>query len=913
VSAQRVVLLGTPRLEPSGFVRPKALAFLAYLLLEGRQTRQTLAELFWGKHTKRSDNSLRNQLSRLKDVVSLSVQRHLIGFEAASDFAELQQHLEQGEDLAAVQVYGGEFLSGFVPPKDSQLEQWLVTTRQFIKRQVLEAHLRLWHTNGDRALLERAHAVLLETDHDLRAWWMQQLEQPPPTARHNLPSRATAFFGRSHEQDLILERLLGSAQMVSLVGLGGIGKTSLALEVAGAALSQNHFLGGVFFVSLETALSGEEMLWRIAAALEVSLAAQPSVIEQIAAAIQQPTLLVLDNLEQVVGAADVLHLLLETAPQLRLLCTSREVLGLQAEHVYPLAGLEPSAAQALFLARSGQPQTDLGSVAALCQLLQGIPLALELAAGKLGQHSPQTLLHRLRQSMDTLVANNPDLPERQRSLRAVFEHSWALLPDSERQGLERMALFRGGALRSALLAVAEVSLSVLARLIDASLVQRVGQRYTIHPLILEFVAQVLAPKPEFADLRQRHARHYLDGTAQLLQHIRSPEAAHTMQRLEPELDNLGVAWAWAIEHQHHASIVALEEMVVFFDRKGIWQRGIEFFSQALEPRPADVDALAVLQIGVAWLSYRLEKFDAAIDAAQQVIKLKMVRDVHRSKSLNTLASVYSHLEQNKEAISTYLQILELPSAPERRVNILCNLARIYFDDGQIKKANTTLGKAKALLNNNASLELQIVVCLCEASFFAKSNQIAPEAFVQELLQTYHQSKADFLSTDVYFEVYLATFAFRAKNESEFLYFINLFFLHSRERRVLPMLAWAYIQVALYLEQNEPEDAISVLANALLLANAAKQTAIFIRAAIQFVKLYPSVLPEFVFHGLVSRADVFVWEKDMLNLVSQHAKSANSIEVAGAFVQSQIWLLEKADALRTPVVPRAIPNIFWTDQ
>jgi tetratricopeptide (TPR) repeat protein len=915
VLAHRVVVLGSPRLEPSGFARPKALAFLAYLLLEGRQTRQTLAELFWGHHTNRADNSLRNQLSRLKNTVSLVLQNHLIGFEASSDFAELQQHLEQGKDLAAVQLYGGEFLAGFVAPKDSQLEQWLLTTRQFIKRQVLEAHLRLWRSSRDEALLERAHAVLLETDHELRAWWVQQMGQPMPTARHNLPNRAAAFFGRNHEQHLVLERFLGtdSTQMVSLVGLGGIGKTRLALEVAHEALQNHHFAGGVFFVALETALSADEMQWRIAAALEVGLQAQPSPTEQIAAAIQQPTLLVLDNLEQVVGAADVLHHLLETAPQVRLLCTSREVLGLQAEHVYPLAGLEPSAAQALLLMRAPQAQTDPGLVGALCELLHGIPLALELASGQLAVQSPQDLLVRLQQSMETLVASNPELPKRQRSLRAVFEHSWALLADVERQGLERMALFRGGALRSALARVSEVSLSVLARLIDVSLVQRLGQRYTIHPLILEFVAQMLAPKPEFAALRQRHARHYLDGTALALERIRSPEAVQVMQHLEPELDNLGVAWTWAIEQKAFASIVALEEMVVFFDRKGIWQRGIEFFTQALESHPEDVDAVAVLQIGVAWLSYRLEKFEAAIEAANQVLKLEMVQVVHRSKALNTLASVYSHLEQNKEAILTYLQILELPSTPERRVNILCNLARIYFDDMQTEKANSTLEKAKVLLAKNNTLELRIVVCLCEASFFAKSNQVAPESFVQGLLETYHQSKSDFVSTDVYFEFYLAVFAWRVNDEHLFLYFMNLFFLHSTERKVLPLVALSYVQIAEFLEAKNSKDALAILAQALLLAHSIRQNAIFVQAALWFVKCYQYKLPEFVFYGLNSRVANNPWQKSVLESLYPKIKSANQSETAATFLYTQNWLLEQAKRLRTPVIPRAIPNIFWTHQ
>jgi predicted ATPase len=909
-------MLGKPRLEPSGFSRPKALAFLAYLLLEGKQSRQTMSELFWGHDPQHADNSLRNQLFQYKNRATIWLEQHLIGFEADSDLLQLQHHFDQGNDLAAVQLYQGEFLAGFSPSKDSQLHQWLLTTRQFIKRQVLEAHLRLWRSQADQNLLERAHAVLLETDTELSTWFLAQLEQPSPTTRHNLPSSPSPFFGRSQEQHLILERLHNpdaDAQMLSLVGLGGIGKTRLALEVGRAALSSQRFLGGVFFVPLETVQHANEMLWRIAVALEFNLAAQPSLLEQLGQAIVQPTLFILDNLEQVVDAAETLNELLEAVPHLGLLCTSREVLGLHAEHVYLLSGLEPVAAQALLLARAPQAQTDLGAVTALCQLLQGIPLALELAAGQLAAQSPQDLLARLRQSVESLVANSPDLPERQRSLRAVFGHSWALLSAPKRQALERMALFRGGARRSSLFGVADVSLSVLAHLIDASLVQRTGQRYGIHPLILEFVAEILSKKPEYPSLRQRHAEHYLENTAQSLQKIRSPEATQVMQQLEAELDNLDLAWAWALEQGEPNSVVSLEEMVVFFDRKALWQRGIEFFTRALAVKPEDDTAQAVLHIGVAWLNYRLEKFDAAIETAERVLQLEAVQDIHKSKALNTLASIHSHLEQNKEAISTYLQILELPSTPERRVTILCNLARIYFDDRQTEKANTTLTEAKALLEKNTSLELQIVVYLCEANFFAKENQEVPEVFVRKLVEIYHQSKKDFVYSQVYFELYLAIFALRAKDENTFLFFINLFFLHSNERRLPSLIAWAYIQVGLFLEQSNPKNALTFLASALLTAHAAKQNALFIQAALWFVKLYQGVLPDYVLDGLSSQVGITTWESDILKFARLKSKSVAPIRIGDDLLEAKNWLLHTAKSLGSPIETRAIPNIFWTHQ
>jgi hypothetical protein len=182
-----------------------------------------------------------------------------------------------------------------------------------------------------------------------------------------------------------------------------------------------------------------------------------------------------------------------------------------------------------------------------------------------------------------------------------------------------------------------------------------------------------------------------------------------------------------------------------------------------------------------------------------------------------------------------------------------------------------------------------------------------------LLETYHQSKSDFVSTDVYFEFYLAVFAWRVNDEHLFLYFMNLFFLHSTERKVLPLVALSYVQIAEFLEAKNSKDALAILAQALLLAHSIRQNAIFVQAALWFVKCYQYKLPEFVFYGLNSRVANNPWQKSVLESLYPKIKSANQSETAATFLYTQNWLLEQAKRLRTPVIPRAIPNIFWTHQ
>ncbi len=769
--------LGRTKLEPKKFGRPKAVAFLAYLLLEGRQNRQFMADLFWADAADPL-SSLRNQVLQLRPFVgeNLVVSRQFIEFKASCDVFEMLQRLEQGQLQAAIDCYQGDFLAGFGAPKNSELELWLLSTQKFLKRQILEVYLRLAESASFDAT--RAYALLNPNDHSLRRWLDAQvieLEQRNELKRiqvapNNLPPLSNEFIGRSQEISAILERFKNQAQLITLLGFGGIGKTRLSLETARSALGQQLYLGGIYFVALETAFSETDLLTRLVVALQISIQNSAPLLEQIKTHIaNQSMLLLLDNLEQLTEQTPILAEILEHCPNLRLLCTSREVLGLTTEHVYPIAGLETDdvagGAVQLFMIRAAQVFSDSEQVQilGLCQLLQGIPLAIELAVPQLQTQSLAQLQAALTQSLDTLQNNSPDLPERQRSLRAVFLHSWGLLGQTERQALRRMAIFKNGANRTALRTVGEIGLAQIAQLIDKSFVQRSQQRYTIHPLILEYSFELLFASSEFPRILEQHAVFYLDQTAAEMPKIRGAEAVGAMQKIETDYNNVEAAWAWALEHQDFVRVAALEEMVVYFDQKALFYVGIAFFedaNQAFKNVQNQALLLSGIAIGIAWLNFRLgnvEKAKMYGEYAVEYAKSELTLGKNNlSKAFNILGNTAS-LEYKHTAALNYfdeaVNYCDSDSLKIRKVMLLIRMAGIYRELEDFE-GFWKLWKSALVMNRKLNIDsIKVLIVLEKANFqvyYAPSKQVIK--FIPEIIEVYHLTKLSSAHSQPYFEI-----------------------------------------------------------------------------------------------------------------------------------------------------------------
>ena len=384
-----------------------------------------------------------------------------------------------------------------------------------------------------------------------------------PVRPTNLPADPGRLVGREAELGTLWDMLTGKRRLVTILGLGGTGKTRLAVAAAEGLLSA--FEGGVWLVALAGVRDPVALIPAIAAALSVADADDRSPEEAVAQRLRaRPTLLVLDNFEQLVEGAPSVAALLEQAPGTRVLITSQLPLRIAPEYLLRLAPLSADSAVTLFdeRARAAAPGFDLGEhrevVEAICARVDGMPLAVELAAARVSTLPPGELLARLDRSLGVLARGPRDLAERHRSLRAALDWTHALLEPGEQALLARLAAFAGPAPLDAVEAMAGVAgergpvdaLEALSGLIDASFVQRAdsrerGVRYTVAQAVRDFAAERLAASGEEHAVRAAHAAH-VAAVGETFRGVGTPDpVVARVIALEAEF---GVALAWTREH-----------------------------------------------------------------------------------------------------------------------------------------------------------------------------------------------------------------------------------------------------------------------------------------------------------------------------------------------------------------------------
>lgn len=388
----------------------------------------------------------------------------------------------------------------------------------------------------------------------------------------NLPSPLTSLIGREGELARIDGLLRGNGtRLATIVGAGGAGKTRLALAAAWAL--RDAFADGVWWVPLAgIATAGlptqyDALATAVGVAIGRPFEGRNMPLDELRSYLQERAmLLVLDNCEHLLIVAPFVRQLLEAAPRLRVLATSRVVLDTANEVVMRLEGLplpEPSAndpasyaAVQLFLERARRQTRDfddspaaLAAIVRLCRLLDGLPLGIELAARWVSHYTYDEIAQEIQADLNFLSVDSADIPERQRGLRAVFDYSWRLLVPAERQTLARLSVFRGSFDRAAAQEVATTRATTLAALVDASLLRSLGVgRYSLHELVRQFAAERLAQSAETELLAERHAAYYLDLMSRQESALfgDTPQAAATIIRAVAE--NLHPAWIWAVAH-----------------------------------------------------------------------------------------------------------------------------------------------------------------------------------------------------------------------------------------------------------------------------------------------------------------------------------------------------------------------------
>lgn len=394
------------------------------------------------------------------------------------------------------------------------------------------------------------------------------------TSESSLPVFATLFIGREHEIDIVLQQILDPAcRMLTLTGPGGVGKTRLAVEVARRL--EAAFADGVYFLPMAGIDLPESIVTELANALDLSFSgpADPK-LQVIQALRRKNALLVFDNMEHLIEGGPVLGEILQQAPGLRMLLTSREPVHLQWEWIFEVQGLpvpeaarpemfEANSAPALFFQRirqaapqivsdAGMAALDAPAILQICKLVDGLPLAIELAASWARVMSPGEIAAELAKGLDLLETKLQDVPARHRSIQLVFDHSWKLLTVEERAALMALAVFPGGFTREAAQKVAGASVVLLSALVSKSLLRYGKQagRYDFHELVRQYSLKQLSDNPEREQSAQaRLSEYFANWLADLEMPIKSAQQISVSARVRAESANWAAAWRWAARNQ----------------------------------------------------------------------------------------------------------------------------------------------------------------------------------------------------------------------------------------------------------------------------------------------------------------------------------------------------------------------------
>jgi predicted ATPase/class 3 adenylate cyclase len=428
----------------------------------------------------------------------------------------------------------------------------------------------------------------------------------PASATARLTAPPTRTFGREADCSAIAELLhRDEIRLVTLTGVGGVGKTRLALEVARSL--EGEFRDGAWFASLAAIASADHVASAVAQAVDVI----PLEGESLKLALGRflalkHGLLVLDNFEHVLSAAPLIADVLTAAPELTVLATSREPLRLQAEHRYVVAPLqvpaeadpvavEQAAAGALFVecARRHDQRFELGAgnagaVAEICRRLDGLPLAIELAAARTTLFDVHELNGRLARVLDLLGDAPRDAPDRQRTLRATIDWSHRLLSAPEAEAFARFAVFAGGATTEAAQEVARADIDALQGLVDKQLLSRrrgsgPGARLSMLETVREYAGERLAADPKAPEVHERHCRHYIALAEQAEPELLTRGDAVWLPRLDAEVENLRAALGWNLRHGNPAQALRLAGLLTrFWEIRNRHGEGLDWIEAALE-------------------------------------------------------------------------------------------------------------------------------------------------------------------------------------------------------------------------------------------------------------------------------------------------------------------------------------------
>lgn len=546
------------------------------------------------------------------------------------------------------------------------------------------------------------------------------------TPAHNLPAESTPFVGRLNDLVEIKKRLL-ETRLLTLIGPGGIGKTRLALKVAKDMADE--FEDGCFFVALAPIRSVDHLAQTIAEALKFPLATQEDPQQQLLRYLRKRQLLLAtDNFEHLLEGVNIVSEILRAAPGVKILATSRERLSLQSETVYYVDGMNypdpddssitlDDDAGTLFILRAGKVRPgfepspkEYKQIKNICRIVQGTPLAIELAAAWLHILSVEEITQELEKGFDILATEVRDAPERHRSIRAVFEHSWSLLPPSEQKIFLTLAVFRGGFTREAAQQVTSASLIQLRELVNKSFLSHDPDagRLEVHELLRQYAQERLEENTQtYTAAHEAHAAYYASFIQERWIDIKGRRQLDGLAEIEVDIENLRTAWRHYLDQKNIAQLWKFIQCLQHVYWIRWWNHaGMALFAEAAsalegenddESLPLRALAMAYQSYFMAWLGLAEEGYEIAEESVAILKKFNhSVALIFAYDSLGVNAYFLYRYTEEVEAINKMVEIA-------KELNDKWLLAFTLFAAGMAALIEEDYPKARRLAETHLNL------------------------------------------------------------------------------------------------------------------------------------------------------------------------------------------------------------------